>query len=81
LNDGVTRLTAPTNSIYIGVNARGNSVTETNAIVIGSTALGLGSNTTVIGNSSTTFTSIPAGNFAIGTTTNAGYKLDVVVQL
>ena len=77
LNDGVTRLTAPTNSIYIGVNARGNSVTETNAIVIGSTALGLGSNTTVIGNSSTTFTSIPAGNFAIGSTTDAGYKLDV----
>ena len=77
LNDGTTSLTAPTNSIYIGVNARGNSDTETNTIVIGNTALGLGSNTTVIGNNSTIFTSIPAGNLGVGTTTNTGYKLDV----
>jgi hypothetical protein len=77
LNDGTTSLTAPTNSIYIGVNARGNSDTETNTIVIGNTALGLGSNTTVIGNNSTTFTSIPSGNLGVGTTTDAGFKLDV----
>jgi hypothetical protein len=36
----------------------------------------LGSNTTVIGNSSTTFSSI-FGNLGVATTTNAGFRLDV----
>jgi hypothetical protein len=46
------------NNIYIGQQVRGFNNTDTNAIVIGSVGIGLGSNTTVIGNSSTTDTAI-----------------------
>jgi len=56
--DGVTTLTTPTQSIYIGNFIRGNTVSETNAIAIGYNARSLGSNTTVIGNSSTTQTKV-----------------------
>ena len=69
--------TLSSNSIFIGYDARPNADSETNQVVIGYNGRGLGSNTTVLGNSSTTFTSIPAGNMTIGGTTNAGYKLDV----
>jgi hypothetical protein len=55
LNDRSTSLTAPNYSIYIGNEAFGFSATETNAIVIGGyQAAGRGSNTTVIGTTSTT---------------------------
>jgi hypothetical protein len=47
-----------TNSVYIGSETRALSNDETNAIVIGSSATSRGSNTTVIGNSSTTQTYI-----------------------
>lgn len=51
----VTALTNTTNSIYIGQNSKASAATgNTNEIVIGSAALGLGSNTSVLGNSSTT---------------------------
>jgi hypothetical protein len=43
-----------TNSIYIGYDTRPLSNNQPNQIVIGYTAIGLGSNSTVIGNSSTT---------------------------
>jgi hypothetical protein len=56
--DGVTTLTTPTQSIYIGNFIRGNTVSETNAIAIGHNARSLGSNTTVIGTSSTTQTKV-----------------------
>jgi hypothetical protein len=69
--------TLSSNSIFIGYDARPNADSQTNQIVIGYSVSGLGSNTTILGNSSTTFTSIPAGNLAVGTTTNAGFKLDV----
>ena len=69
--------TLSSNSVFIGYDTRPNANSETNQIVIGYNGRGLGSNTTVLGNSSTTFTSIPAGNMTIGGTTNAGYKLDV----
>ena len=75
LNDGTSQLASPTNSIYLGVSSRGFATDETNAIVIGHGALGLGSNTTVIGNSSTTTTAL-WGNVGIGTTT-PGAKLDI----
>lgn len=65
------------NSILIGYDTRPNADNETNQIVIGYNGRGLGSNTTILGNSSTTFTSIPAGNMTVGGTVNAGYKLDV----
>ena len=54
LNDRSSGLTAPTNSVYIGFESKGFSASETNAIVIGYYGLGRGSNTTVIGNISTT---------------------------
>lgn len=49
-----TALTNTTNSIYIGGNTKASAASgNTNEIVIGQSALGIGSNTTVIGNSST----------------------------
>jgi hypothetical protein len=63
-------------SIFIGFNSRANGIGETNQIVIGNEALGLGSNTVVLGNSNITFTAL-RGNVGLGTTTNAGYLLDV----
>jgi len=77
LADGSTQFTSGTNNTIVGGNIRMFTASDTNSIVIGYDARGLGSNTTVIGNSSTTFTSIPAGNVGVGTTTNAGFKLDV----
>ena len=56
--DGSTALTDPENSVYIGYNAKGYSNADYNSIVIGYNAIGLGANTTVLGNSSTTITSI-----------------------
>jgi hypothetical protein len=73
---GYTNMTTVNNSIFIGLDARAAANAQTNQIVIGTAAIGLGSNTTVLGNSSTAFTSI-FGNVGIGTTTNAGFKLDV----
>jgi len=48
----------PNNSIYIGAGAKGNSNSDSNSIVIGYNAIGLGANTTVIGTPSTTETLI-----------------------
>jgi len=62
-------LTTSDNSTFIGFDARANENSQTNQIVIGHTAIGLGSNTTVIGNSSTTFGRW-WGNLLIGTSTN-----------
>jgi hypothetical protein len=45
-------------SIYIGSNTKAAANNQTNQIVIGHASVGLGSNTTVIGNSSTTDTAI-----------------------
>jgi hypothetical protein len=74
--DGTTALTIANNSIFIGVETRALADNQTNQIVIGHTAIGLGSNTTVIGNSSTTFGRW-FGNLLVGTSTNAGFALDV----
>jgi hypothetical protein len=49
-------LKSPTYGIYIGYSPAGASNTETNAIVIGKQTRGKGSNTVVIGNTSTTNT-------------------------
>ncbi len=53
--DGTTPIVAANDSIFIGKNARGVNA-STNQIVIGDSAIGLGSNTTVIGSSATTET-------------------------
>jgi hypothetical protein len=74
--DGTTVNSITNNSVFIGSDSRAAADNQTNQIVIGHTAIGLGSNTTVIGNSSTTFGRW-FGNLLVGTSTNAGFALDV----
>jgi hypothetical protein len=74
--DGTTSTTALDNSIFIGQFTKPLANSQTNQIVIGYQSTGLGSNTTVLGNSSTTTTAI-YGNLSLGSTVDAGYKLDV----
>jgi hypothetical protein len=73
-----TPMTSVSNSIYIGSQSRGlNATGSTNEIVIGNNnVVGLGSNSTVIGNSSTTKAAV-YGNVLLGTTTDDGFKLNV----
>jgi len=68
-------LADPENSIYIGYNAKGYSDSDNNSVVIGYNAVGLGANTTVIGNSSTTLTRL-YGKLALGSDT-ANQQLSV----
>jgi hypothetical protein len=63
--DGVIVNASCTNSVLIGSESRVNNTGQTNQIVIGHQAIGNGSNTTTIGNSSTTGTFIPAGNLTV----------------
>jgi hypothetical protein len=72
---GTSALTNTSGSIFLGTLARANASGEVNQIVIGMNALGLGSNTVVLGNDNVTTTSLK-GNVGIGTSTPA-YKLDV----
>ena len=75
--DGVTAATSLGSSVFIGANTKALANNQTNQIVIGQNAIGLGSNSVVLGNSSITLTAL-RGNVLINTTTDAGYKLDVV---
>lgn len=56
--DGATALTDAENSIYIGYAAKGKDNSDSNSIVIGASAIGLGANTTVIGTTATTDTTL-----------------------
>jgi hypothetical protein len=56
--DGTTALTASSNSCYLGTGSRGLNNSDSNSIVIGSSAIGLGANTTVIGVAATTETKL-----------------------
>jgi hypothetical protein len=76
ISDGTTSNTITDNSIYIGHTTKALANNQTNQIVIGNSSTGLGSNTTVLGNSSTVTTAI-YGNLLLGTTTDAGFRLDV----
>lgn len=73
---GLNNLISVNNSILIGFHTKTLGDTQTNQIVIGYDATGLGSNTTIIGNSSTITTAV-RGNLLLGTTTDAGQKLQV----
>ncbi len=73
---GTSANTNASGSIFIGFNSRANAVGQTNQIVIGNEALGLGSNTVVLGNDNVTTTALK-GNGGIGTT-SPSQKLDVV---
>jgi hypothetical protein len=71
-----------TNSLFIGFTARPLTNGDTNEMVIAATdgtapTVGLGSNTSLIGNSSTTMTAL-MGEVLVGSTTDGGaYKLQV----
>lgn len=71
ITGGVIGNTISNNSIFIGTSTRAQADNQTNQIVIGNAATGLGSNTTVIGNTSTTSTAI-YGDLLLGTTTDNG---------
>ena len=65
--DGVTILATTNNSVYIGYGVRGYNDSDSNSIVIGYTAIGIGANTAVLGNDSILFTALK-GNVGIGAT-------------
>jgi hypothetical protein len=65
------------NSIFIGNDTRASANGQTNQIVIGHTAIGLGSNTTVLGNSSTTLTALYGSVITGGTSVNASAQFQV----
>lgn len=69
INNKVTALTVANTSTFIGWRASPSGDSQTNQIVIGYDAIGLGSNTTVLGNASTV-TSAIYGNLLLGTTTD-----------
>jgi hypothetical protein len=71
ITDNTTTNANGMNSIFIGYNTKALGINQTNQIVIGDQITGLGSNSTVIGNASTTKTAI-YGNLLLGTTTDDG---------
>lgn len=75
---GGSSLTSATSSIFIGSDTRANSTAQSNQIVIGYQAEGLGSNTAVFGNDSITTTqlrgNVISGNqAALATTATDGF--------
>jgi hypothetical protein len=76
ITGGVTVNSITNNSIFLGYDTRAAANNQTNQIVIGFQETGLGSNTTIIGNSSTLTTAL-RGNVLIGTIIDAAYSLQV----
>jgi hypothetical protein len=64
--DGVTQAGSCNDSLFIGANTKPLNVSQTNQIVIGYNATGIGSNSVVLGNDSITKTALK-GNVGIGT--------------
>ena len=73
--DGTTANTITNKSVYIGSNTKALANNQTNQIVIGYDATGIGSNSVVLGNDSIDVTSLK-GNVGIGNTAPTE-KLDV----
>ncbi|MBI1856885.1 hypothetical protein HYS01_01295, partial [Candidatus Saccharibacteria bacterium] len=73
--DGTTANQTSGSSLYLGASTKALASGDANEIVIGYNAIGLGSNTAVLGNSSITTTAL-RGNVGIGTTAPA-QKLQV----
>jgi hypothetical protein len=65
--DGVTANAITNNSVFLGASTKALANNQTNQIVIGYDAIGLGSNTAVLGNNSIVTTALK-GNVGIGTT-------------
>ena len=75
LSNGTTAVTATTNGVFIGSGTSPAANGQNNQIVIGYQAIGIGSNSVVIGNDSITKTLLK-GNVGIGTA-SPGAKLQV----
>jgi hypothetical protein len=75
LSDGSTALTTANGSLFLGSNTRASADANSNEIVIGTDAIGNGSNSVTLGNTSITKT-VLNGNVGIGTTSPSN-KLDV----
>jgi hypothetical protein len=75
LSNGTTAVTATTNGVFIGSGTSPAANGQNNQIVIGYQAIGIGSNSVVIGNDSITKTLLK-GNVGIGTT-SLSEKLNV----
>ncbi|MFC1622991.1 beta strand repeat-containing protein [Patescibacteria group bacterium] len=75
ITDGATPNQTTGTSVFIGQDTRASADGDANEIVIGNSAIGLGSNSVVLGNSSITKTAL-RGNVGIGTTSPVN-KLDV----
>jgi hypothetical protein len=78
-NSANSAIATANDSVFIGASARANATSQTNQIVIGYDAVGLGSNSVVLGNSSITATRLQ-GRVGIGAnpTTAAG---DAMLQV
>jgi len=81
--NGSTALAATAASTYIGSNARGFNDSDSFSVVIGSGAIGLGANTTVLGtiNQTTAATIYGAGTFSLtNATTNAAVTVGTLTK-
>ena len=67
ISDGTTANTITNNSLYLGYNTKALANNQTNQIVIGYDATGIGSNSVVLGNDSIDVTALK-GNVGIGNT-------------
>jgi hypothetical protein len=76
ITDGVSLNTVTSNSVFLGHSTKALASGQTNQIVIGYNAIGLGSNTAILGNSSIAKTQLQ-GNVGIGTSTPVN-KLDII---
>jgi len=75
LSDSTTVNTASSNSVFLGAFTKALSASQTNQIVIGYNATGVGANSVVLGNDSIATTALK-GNVGIGTS-SPSVKLDV----
>jgi hypothetical protein len=76
ISGGTVFNTISNNSVFIGNSTKALADNQTNQTVIGFEAIGLGSNTTVLGNSSTVFGRF-WGNLLLGDSSNTGQALQV----
>lgn len=74
--DGVTAATSLGSSVFIGANTKALANGQSNQIVIGQNAIGLGSNSAVLGNDSITRTALK-GDISIGTTGSISSRLHI----
>jgi hypothetical protein len=79
VTDGSTANATSANSVYLGYDTRANASGDTNEIAIGYQAIGFGSNTAVLGNSSIASTML-RGNVTLGNTCSTLGTTTLTVQ-